>query len=331
MATHAFQQGSGFKVTGGTGGVSGGGSGISGTTITDEIRNIDDGGGSNLTGISVTQTGFANAPLTASAFTDFGIRFYRSGTSSLRIEVTDDSSASGEAGTSDTSYSNRPSAAGAPSTNSFAGAAGDYVTRYNTSTDYVAEQSFIDGEGYNETSLIAEWDNATVYTGFSETGSVGQTLNGSDGNTYKIGTLQLTQNAGQSNQRYEWQIQQLEAAPETHYQLNSTNAITGLKVVAKNVTFLSTGTASAPVAARTFNGSALSSSGSTDSGWKTSSSDMSTGVSLGVLQSTGTLNDDSYTHQTTVTLEFWGRTASSGDTKLKEIKIFCDTSANSTY
>lgn len=330
MATHAFQQGSGFKVTGGTGGVSGGGGGITGTTVTDEIRNIDDNGGSNLTGVSVVQTGFANAPNTASAFTDFGIRFYRSGTSSLRIIVTDDSSASGEAGTSDLSRSFRPAAAGAPSTNSFAGATGDYITRYNTNTDYVAEQSFIDGEGFNETTLIAEWDNTTVYNGFSETGSVGQTLNGSDGNTYRIGSLQLTQNQGQSNQRFEWQIEKLEAAAETHYQLNSTNPITGLKVVAKNVTLLSSGTTTAPVAARTFDASPLS-TGTTDSGWKTSSGDMSTGVALGVLQSTGTLNDDSYTHQTTVTLEFWGRTATSGDTKLKEIKVFCDTSANSTY
>ena len=331
MATHAFQQGSGFKVTGGTGGVSGGGSGLTGTTVIDETRNQDDNGGSNQIGIYVVQTGFANAPSSASANSRFGLRFYRSGTSSLKIDLTDDSSASGQAGTSDIARSNRPNAAGSPTTNSFAGATGDYISQYNSGTYYVAEQSFLDGEGFQETTLIAEWNNVTVYTGFSETGSVGQTFTGSDGNKYKIGSLQLSQNVGQSNQRYEWTIEQLEAEPETHYQLNATAAITGIKVVAKNITYLSTGTSGAPVALRTFDGNALGSSGSTDSGWKTSSGDMSTGISLGVIQNTGSLSDDSYTHQSDITLEIWARTATSGDTKLKEIRVFIDASANSTY
>lgn len=331
MATHAFQQGSGFKVTGGTGGVSGGGSGLTGTTVIDETRNQDDNGGSNQIGIYVVQTGFANAPSSASANSRFGLRFYRSGTSSLKIDLTDDSSASGSAGTSDIARSNRPAAAGAPTTNSFAGATGDYISQYNSGTYYVAEQSFLDGEGFQETSLIAEWNNSTVYNGFSETGSVGQTLNGSDGETYRIGSLQLSQNVGQSNQRYEWTIEQLEAAPETHYQFNSTNAITGIKVVAKNVNYLSAGTSGAPVAFRNFDGSALGSSGSTDSGWKTSSGDMSTGIGLSVIQNTGSLSDDNYSHQSDITLEIWARTATSGDVKVKEIRIFVEASANSTY
>ena len=47
MPTHSFQQGSGFKVTGGTGGISAGNS-IAGSVVTEEIRSIDDAGSNDL-------------------------------------------------------------------------------------------------------------------------------------------------------------------------------------------------------------------------------------------------------------------------------------------
>jgi hypothetical protein len=128
MPTHSFQQGSGFKVTGGTGGVSGGG-GLAGTLTIDEIQSET---GSNEAGVQASQIGFANAPTSAGADSHVTLTWKLVGTNQCSLTVEDDSVATGETGTSDITASTRPVADRPPLLNNFEGATEEHY-RYTAS------------------------------------------------------------------------------------------------------------------------------------------------------------------------------------------------------
>ena len=128
MPTHSFNQGSGFKVTGGTGGVSGSG-GPAGTLTIDEIQSET---GSNEAGVQASQIGFANAPTNAAADSHATLKWKLVGTNQCSLTVEDDSSATGETGTSDITASTRPVAVRPPTLNNFEGATEEHY-RYTAS------------------------------------------------------------------------------------------------------------------------------------------------------------------------------------------------------
>jgi hypothetical protein len=338
MPTHSFQQGSGFKVTGGTGGISAGNS-IAGTVVTEEIRSIDDAGSNDL-GVRWLQIGFANAPGNCAATADGSIKWFRSGTNGLRITVTDDSSATGETGTSDSTYSNRPAASGSPATNSFEGATGeDDGSQYNRSLGTysygVREQQVVDGEGYNDTVRDDIYYNSVkVYDAgyvLSSTWSPGDSVSGdSDNYTYTVGAYQEVYN----DDTYYAVVRSVPS--ETHYSFNATAAITGIRAVFTPTTSSSSGTggggALQPV--KTFDGTAVPNNttlSAMDSGWKTTANDMSTGVTLAFIQTTGTMSDSSAIYTLDGRLDFYARTATSGDTLVKSIRMRAQTTADSVY
>lgn len=339
MTTHVFQQGAGCASTGATGGVGDGdATSLAGTTVTDEIRERDDNGGSNLMSIGHVVYGFANAPTNASGYGKFTLKFYRSGTQGLRLIVADDSSATGETTNLDIK-SYRPNAAGSPTTNSFAGATGDetaeqYSRNVNTYSYGVKEQQVVDGEGFNDTTRgDIYWNSVKVYDApfaFGTTWSPGDTVTGNDGYTYKVGSYQEVYNSDEY-----YAVIQVDPS-ETHYAFNASNAITGIRAVLTPTTstHTTTGGHSQTTPLRNIAGSAITSNGTNvaiDTGWKTSSSDMTTGITLSLIHNTGTVSDASASNNFDAKLELYARTASEGDVRIKDFRVYMNTSSVSTY
>lgn len=339
MTTHVFQQGAGCASTGATGGVGDGdATSLAGTTVTDEIRERDDNGGSNLMSISHVVNGFSNAPTNASGYGKFTLKFYRSSTQGLRITVADDSSATGEVTTLEIK-SYRPNAAGAPSTNSFAGATGDESSeQYNRSLSTYSygarEQQVVDGEGMNDTTRDdIYWNSVKVYDApfsLGSTWSPGDVVTGNDGYNYKIGSYQEVYNSDEY-----YAVIQVDPS-ETHYAFNASNAITGIRAVLTPTTSTSstTGGHSQTTPLRNIAGSAITNNGTNvaiDTGWKTTSNDMTTGITLSLIHNTGTVSDASASNVFDAKLELYARTASEGDVRIKDFRVYMVTSSVSTY
>lgn len=89
------------------------------------------------------------------------------------------------------------------------------TVQYNSSTYYVAEVDYVDGEGFPDTFTTAEWNNVNVNSssGMGIGGSIttvtpGMIWYGSDGNWYKAGTFQGYLNQGASNESRLYSIYQ---------------------------------------------------------------------------------------------------------------------------
>jgi hypothetical protein len=112
------------------------------------------------------------------------------------------------------------------------------------------------------------------------------------------------------------------------YKFTATNNVTGIRAVWNCIT--ASNAAGEVVALRTFDGGAAG-VGTTDSGWKTTSGDMSTGISLAINHPGPTaFDEESHAYITIGTLSIYGRDATSTDTLLKEVRISNFTSASST-
>jgi hypothetical protein len=338
MPTHLLQLGPGMAASSGTGGVSGGGGGtgtLAGTTTIEEVRSVDDSGGSTDLGISYAQTGFSNAPLTCSALTDGTIRYYLVGTNKLTIRVSDDSNATGESGTSDITASTRPLAVRPPLLNNFEDADGYEAYQYSRSgTKYYAVELYQGGVEPETFQGPIYWNGTQIYSGSMVPGS-GWSPNmtygpHTDGLTYKVGSYQEVYN----DDTYYSITRGIPT--EEHYRYTTTNAVTGIKAVFTPTISSSSGTGGggAIQPLRTFDGTAVPNNttlSAMDSGWKTTGGDMSLGVTLAFTHNTGTMNNSSANYTLDGQLDLYARDSVSGDVLVKSIRVRAQTQANSTY
>jgi|SaaInlV_125m_DNA_1040241.scaffolds.fasta_scaffold01405_5 hypothetical protein len=336
MPTHLLQLGPGMAASSGTGGVSGGGGSgtLAGTTTIEEVRSVDDSGGSTDLGISYSQVGFSNAPSTCSALTDGTVKWHLVGTNKLTLIVSDDSNATGETGTSDITASYRPTAVRPPLLNNFEDADGYEAFQYaRAGTKYHAVELLQTGAEPETFQGPMWWNGTQIYTGSMVPGSIwspNMTYTHTDGYTYKVGSYQEVYN----DDTYYSITRGI--PEEEHYRYTTTNAVTGIKAVFTPTVSSSAGSGGggAITPLKTFDGTPIpnnSTLSAMDSGWKTTSGDMSTGVTLAFTQTTGSMNDSSAAYTLDGQLDLYARDSVSGDVLVKSIRVKAQTTAVSTY
>jgi hypothetical protein len=323
MTTHTFQQGSGFKVTGGTGGVSGGGGGSApaGTTTIEEIQSET---GSNEAGVQASQIGFANAPASAAASSRVTLKWSTLTSTKCSLIVEDDSSASGESGTSDVTASTRPVASRPPTLNNFEDANGfESPASYSRSSpQYYAVELYQGGAEPETFQGPIYWNGTQIYAGSMTPGTVwspNMTYVHTDGLTYKVGSYQEVFN----DDTYYSITRGIPT--EEHYRFTASNTITKLKMDYEVNTLTTASGVVVPL--RTLAGNLIS-SGSNSSGWITSS--LSTGITLNIQQIIGSVSDDLKVHVTDGIVKLYAGD-SSNEGLLKQFRLRVYTSATSTY
>lgn len=303
-------------------------SSLAGTTTTEIVRSPDDGGGSNLTGLSSggTATNFATQSVTCDSSVIY--KLYLSGTKAITLTASDE----GTDMTGNLSGDTSGCVAYPPGYSSGSGTSWkdntDTVTNdYSAGvTEWITSWDAPDGEGVYFVSYTIRRDGVTKYSGIIYPGSP---YVGSDGYSYTAGTQVSTsgssQGVGAGSETYRLTY----TPPATvMYKFTATNNVTGIRAVWNCIT--ASDAAGETAALRTFDGGAFG-VGSTDSGWKTTSGDMSTGISLAINHpGPAAFNEETHTYMTIGTLSIYGRDASSTDTLLKEVRISNFTSASST-
>lgn len=324
MPTHSYNQGSGFKVTGGTGGVTGGsGTPPAGTTTVDEIQSDT---GSNETGIAATQTGFANAPLTAGAQSDMAIQWKVSGNRCSLI-VSDDSSATGEIGTSDITATTRPVASRPPTLNNFEDASGYETEQYSrTGTKYyvvelyqggVEPETFRGPIYYNNVEILAT--NSTP----GLTWSPGQTYGPhTDGYTYKVGSYQQVYN----DDTYYAVTRGIPT--EEHYAFTMTNTPTKLKMDYEISTLTNASGQTVPLRTMVPKTPTTLSSGTNSSGWITTN--LTAGIIIDINQIIPAAADFTATHLCDGIVKLYAGDGTN-EGLLKQFRLRVLTTATSTY
>lgn len=330
MPTHVFQTASGIGYqVGETGGVSGGGGGtLPGTLTIEEIMDKDDGG-SNQLGVLFNQTGFENAPANCSATSRAELLWKTSASNRASLYAGDESSSTGDNNfLLDQAQTYRPIADRPPANVNFEDQDGDlgseqYFRNLSTYTYGAKEVNYVDGEGFNDTARgDIYWNGVKVYdAGFNmgSTWSPGNTVVGSDGATYQIGSYQEVYNSDEYYAVYRY------FPREEVYRYTTTNTITKLKMdfVADTIT-----TASGTVVPLRTMGVQTLGAGTTSTGWITSN--LTTGISWKVQQLTGNVSDDTKTHLTDGTIKLYAGDASN-EALLKEFRVRVYTHATSTY
>ena len=309
MPSHTFNTIAGTTDTGGTGGGSGG---ITSNVITNLVADATEGSG-------FVHNQVVNGGSSANAKTRWGLNYYVSGTSGLRLIATDDSQATGTGSGAtrfDYAYARGPNSTsnfqttyndqdGTSTTNS--GSVGSYEWR---------ETDYIDGEGIPETRLDVRWNSVLVFTALIY---VGQSfVTGSDGLRYTKGSQFSTT----TNTVYYGLTQSNPGL--TAYVNNTTSGnITGIKMklVVTNVAEPAGGNI---VALRSLTNAAggnlgpITSNGTYDSGWLTSG--MGTGLTVVCNQvpniATSSAGNCTYLFQGSG--ELWARASGVSDTKVKD-------------
>lgn len=308
MTTHVFQQGSGFKVTGGTGGIT------SGTVVTDYLRD-------ESVGIAVQNavSVLSNAPGGTDADNDFQLNFSGTATTA-KITAQDDASGSGDFVTI------TATSVGPDGTLDYEGATGEYGTQTYSSgvTEWYEEYESPDGEGVYMMYTTVKWNGTTIY-------GPQITIMGTDviGN-YKRGAY-VTGNGGVPGNgfttRY-YQVREMQS-PKTVYRKTGIT-LTDYKVIWTTTTWTNAAGESTPL--RNLAGSALNQSGSTDSGWIAhAAADTVLSIQHNQSRSPATTPFSGLITNTSGTIQFWTRNGS-GDsgTMLKEFKVRVNTNSEST-
>lgn len=305
MPSHTFNTIAGTTDTGGTGG---GSAGITSNVITNLVADLNEGSG-------FVHNQVVNGGSSANAKTRFGLKYYVSGTSGLRLIATDDSQATGTGSGAtrfDYAYARGPNSTsnaqttyndqtGASTTNS--GSVGSYEWR---------ETDYIDGEGMPETRLDVRWNSVLVFTALIY---VGQSfVIGSDGLRY----TKDSQFSTTTNTVYYGLTQSNPGL--TAYVNNTTSGnITGIKMKMTVDAASAPGGNVAPL--RTMNGSNVDAVNSYDTGWITSN--LSTGIPVVINQLPNIANSSSgnATYIFTGWIELWARASGVSDTKVKDCRF----------
>jgi len=306
-------------------------SNLAGTTTMNNVRSPDDGGGSNLVGFSSggSASNYATSSVTCDSSTEY--RVFLSGTKSIEVEVEDK-------GTDMTGNlaGNNPSCSAFPP----GWVSGDAITSWLDNVDTVTNAYSAgvdewyeswdapDGEGVYLVTYTIKRGGTTRYNTIIYPGSQ-YAPDPSDGYTYTRGSQVSTTGSIQGNGAGTATYRLTYTPPPTKfYDFTATNNVTGIRAVWDCSAASNASGQVLPL--RTFNGGAFS-TGTTDSGWKTTSSAMSTGITLAINHPGPTAyNEETHTYITTGTLSIYGRDATSLDTLLKEIRIHVITSASST-
>lgn len=299
---------------------------LAGTTTTEIVRSPDDGGGSGLIGLNSGGIASNYATQTVTCDSDTEYKLYLSGTKAITLTASDD----GTDMTGNLAGNNAGCAAYPPGYTSGSGTSwkdsGVQVSNAYTSgtTEWLESWDAPDGEGVYFITYTVRINGTTVHSSsiFFPSGS-------SSSYTYSKGTQvsstgQLQGNgAGSSISRVTYT-----PTPVVMYKFTATNNVTGIKAV-WNCTAASNAAGEA-LALRTFESSPFS-TGSTDSGWKTTTNDMQNGITLAITHpGPSAYDEETHAYTTTGTLSIYGRDATSTDTLLKEVKIQVFTSAAST-
>lgn len=303
-------------------------SSLAGTTTTEIVRSPDDGGGSNLTGLSSGGTASHNSSTSVTCLSSVIYKLYLSGTKAITLTASDEGTDMTNNLIGDTSdcvayppgYSSGSGTSWKDNTDTTSNEYSSGVTEWLESWDGP------DGEGVYFVTYTLRRDGVTKYNTIIYPGNP---YVGSDGYSYTRGTQVSTsgsiQGVGPGSAIYRLTY----TPPATvMYKFTATNNVTGIRAVWNCVT--ASDAAGETAALRTFDGGAFGVS-TTDSGWKTTSGDMSTGISLAINHPGPTaFNEETHTYLTIGTLSIYGRDASSTDTLLKEVRISNFTSASST-
>lgn len=311
MPTHTQLTISGGSVTGGTGGISSGD--IGGTVSTDLVR------GPTAIGVDCDTNTFTNAPGSASSTNDISVFWTKASSSFLRINLTDDSTSSGEFETDTSRYFNTGGTA-----TSFNDKTGDSSGLLYTNGTYEWNENLItDGEGITENYLTIVWNGSTVYGPISTgLGSIpGSTTSVTVGDyTYFRGTDQT----GSGSTR-DFSVSRRKDSALV-YTNNTGVTITHLRMVVDVATASASGGSIA--ALRTLEGSPLS-TGSNDSGWIAVNN--GDDLELRIYQGDAAGSGESHTYAFDADVEFWARATGYNDTKLKEFRITVNTFAESSF
>lgn len=312
MPSHTFNTIAGTTDTGGTGGGSGG---ITSNVITNLVADVSEGAG-------FVHNQVVNGGTSANAKTKWGLNYYVSGTSGLRLIATDDSQATGTGSGAtrfDYAYARGPNSTsnaqttyndqdGTSTTNS--GSVGSYEWR---------ETDYIDGEGIPETRLDVRWNSVLVFTALVY---VGQTsVIGSDGLTYTKGSQFST-----STNTVYYALTQSNPAFPAYVNNTTSGTITGIKMklVVTNVAEPAGGNI---VALRSLTNTAggnlgpIVANGTYDSGWLTSG--LGTGLTVVCNQVPNTTSSSSgnCTYLFQGSGELWARASGVSDTKVKDFQF----------
>ena len=307
--------------TGGDGLGGGGGSAPAGTTTIEEIQSET---GSNEQGVQASQIGFANAPASASASSRVTLKWSTLTSTKCSLTVEDDSSATGEGGTSDITASTRPVASRPPTLNNFEDATG-YASpaSYSRSAPrYHAVELYQGGAEPETFQGPIYWNDTQIYAGSFTPGSgwsPNDTYVHTDGFTYKVGSYQEVYN----DDTYYSITRGIPI--EEHYRFTASNTITKLKMDYEVNTLTNASGVAVPLRVL---GSGGISSGSNSSGWITSN--LSTGITLNIQQIIGSLSDDIKVHVTDGIVKLYAGD-STNEGLLKQFRLRVYTSATSTY
>lgn len=309
MPSHTFNTIAGTTDTGGTGG---GSAGITSNVITNLVADLNEGSG-------FVHNQVVNGGSSANAKTRFGLKYYVSGTSGLRLIATDDSQATGTGSGAtrfDYAYARGPNSTsnaqttyndqdGTSTTNS--GSVGSYEWRQ---TDY------LDGEGIPETRLDVRWNSVLVFTALVYVGQ--SSVVGSDGRTYTRGFEFSTT----TNTTY-FGLTQSNPGLTAYVNNTTSGTITGIKMKMTVDTASAQAGNIAPL--RTMNGSNVDAVNSYDTGWITSN--LSTGIPVVINQVPNIASSSSgnATYIFTGSIELWARASGVSDTKVKDFRFSATT------
>lgn len=299
---------------------------LAGTTTTELVRSPDDGGGSNLTGLSSGGLASNYATQTVTSDSDTVYKLYLSGTKSITLTASDEGTdMTGNLAGNTAGCSAFPpgyvSGSGTSWKDSGVQVSNDYSSG---TTEWLESWDSPDGEGVYFVTYTVRINGTTVHSS-----SIAYPSGSHSSYTYSKGTQVSSTGSIQGNGPGS-SISRVTYTPTpvVMYKFTATNDVTGIRAVWNCTT--ASNAAGEVVALRTFDGGAFG-TGSTDSGWKTTTSAMQTGITLGINHPGPTAYDEeTHAYMTIGTLSIYGRDATSTDTLLKEVKIQVWTSASST-
>jgi len=304
-------------------------SSLAGTTTTEIVRSPDDLGSSDLTGLATG--GLASNYATNSVTCDCHVEYkvYLSGTKAITLTASDEGTdmTGNLAGNTFAYCTAYPPGWTSGSANQWENNTDTVTNDYSAGvTEWHESWDSPDGEGVYFVTYTIKRGGATIYSSILYPGNP---YVSSSGTSYLRGTLVSSSGsiqgngAGTATYRLTYT-----PAPTVMYKFTATNNVTGIRAVWNCTT--ANDASGEVVALRTFDGGAFG-TGTTDSGWKPTSGDMSTGITLTINHPGPTAYDEeTHVYLTVGTLSIYGRDASSTDTLLKEVKIQNYTSAAST-
>lgn len=303
-------------------------SSLAGNTTTEIVRSPDDGGGSNLTGLSSGGSASNYSSQTVTCSSDVEYKVFLNGTKEITLTASDEGTemTNNLAGDLSACTAYPPGYSSGPGTSWKDNTDTTYSDYSSGTTEWLESWDAPDGEGVYFVTYTIRRAGVIKYNFITYPYSP---YIATDGYSYTRGTQVSSSGMIQGNGPGSAIYRLTYTPPATvMYKFTATNNVTGIRAV-WNCTN-ATNAAGEVVALRTFNASPFG-VGNYDSGWKQTASEMSTGITLFIDHPGPTaFNGETHSYLTLGTLSIYGRDASSTDTLLKEVLISNLTTASST-